>query len=100
MLWDVDDQRGWLINGSSALLHLLRASLEFNKTDEFVKFEERDGGITVTFAPIRLNLSGCHTIGTRPFNGESGLYLLTGMALHKGCTLLEAKAIHPGRRLR
>ncbi|OAP62831.1 hypothetical protein AYL99_02058 [Fonsecaea erecta] len=34
VLWDVDYQRGWLINGSSALLHLLRASLEFNKTDE------------------------------------------------------------------
>ncbi|KAM0427797.1 hypothetical protein ACHAPT_007254 [Fusarium lateritium] len=34
-LWDVDEERGWLVNGNSALLHLLRASLEFSKTDKF-----------------------------------------------------------------
>jgi nucleoside phosphorylase len=33
VMWDVGDKRGWLVNGSSALLHLLRMSLETNKTD-------------------------------------------------------------------
>jgi hypothetical protein len=28
VLWDEEDKRGWLVNGTSALLHLLRASLE------------------------------------------------------------------------
>ncbi|QGA14415.1 hypothetical protein EYB26_002068 [Talaromyces marneffei] len=27
ILWDVEDKRGWLVNGASALLHLVRASL-------------------------------------------------------------------------
>ncbi|KAH8129832.1 hypothetical protein LI328DRAFT_153386 [Trichoderma asperelloides] len=34
VLWDVGCKRGWLVNGVNALLHLLRASLEFNKTNE------------------------------------------------------------------
>ncbi len=28
ILWDVKDERGWLINGANALLHVVRASLE------------------------------------------------------------------------
>ncbi|RYP32296.1 hypothetical protein DL767_005271 [Monosporascus sp. MG133] len=35
VLWDEEDKRGWLVNGSSALLHLLRASLEYDSIDEF-----------------------------------------------------------------
>lgn len=35
VLWDEDDNRGWLINGISALLHLLRASLEVSRNDKF-----------------------------------------------------------------
>lgn len=34
-LWDVEDERGWLINGTAALLHLLRSSLEYSKIDKF-----------------------------------------------------------------
>ena len=30
-LWDEGEKRGWLVNGASALLHLLRASLEHSK---------------------------------------------------------------------
>jgi hypothetical protein len=30
-LWDVGDKRGWLVNGASALLHLVRASLKHSK---------------------------------------------------------------------
>ncbi|KAL2853313.1 hypothetical protein BJY01DRAFT_244279 [Aspergillus pseudoustus] len=35
ILWDEDDKRGWLINGPSALLHLVRASLDHDQYDEF-----------------------------------------------------------------
>lgn len=34
VLWDEGDKRGWLVNGASALLHLVRASLEHNKVDK------------------------------------------------------------------
>ena len=35
VMWDEGEKRGWLVNGTSALLHLLRASLEYNRTDKF-----------------------------------------------------------------
>ena len=35
VLWDEADKRGWLVNGISALLHLVRASLEHYSTDDF-----------------------------------------------------------------
>lgn len=35
VLWDEGDKRGWLVNGTSALLHLLRASLKYNEKDKF-----------------------------------------------------------------
>ncbi|GAB1206267.1 hypothetical protein APSETT445_004952 [Aspergillus pseudonomiae] len=35
MLWDVQMKRGWLVNGASALLHLLRASLKQDKSNKF-----------------------------------------------------------------
>lgn len=35
VFWDELDKRGWLINGTSALLHMLRASLEHYRTDDF-----------------------------------------------------------------
>ncbi|RGP71793.1 pfs domain [Fusarium sporotrichioides] len=34
-LWDVEDERGWLINGNAALLHLLRSYLQDSLTDKF-----------------------------------------------------------------
>ncbi|KAF4442817.1 hypothetical protein F53441_11645 [Fusarium austroafricanum] len=35
LLWDEQDKRGWLINGTSALLHVVRASLAYDSTDKF-----------------------------------------------------------------
>ncbi|KAI1132592.1 hypothetical protein F5Y10DRAFT_197377 [Nemania abortiva] len=35
LLWDEADKRGWLINGTSALLHVVRASLEHDGNDKF-----------------------------------------------------------------
>ncbi|KAB8276225.1 nucleoside phosphorylase domain-containing protein [Aspergillus minisclerotigenes] len=34
VLWDEEDKRGWLVNGTSVLLHLLRASLKHDSMDE------------------------------------------------------------------
>ena len=35
VFWDVGDKRGWMLNGSAALHHLLRGSLEHSRTDRF-----------------------------------------------------------------
>ncbi|KAK2592180.1 hypothetical protein QQS21_010122 [Conoideocrella luteorostrata] len=35
VLWDEVDKRGWLVNGTSALLHLVRASLDYDSHDAF-----------------------------------------------------------------
>lgn len=35
VLWDVTEERGWLVRGTSALLHLLRASLKHYEMDAF-----------------------------------------------------------------
>ncbi|KAM7213263.1 hypothetical protein V8F06_011376, partial [Rhypophila decipiens] len=35
VLWDEEDKRGWLVNSTSALLHLVRASLEEYRKDYF-----------------------------------------------------------------
>ncbi|KAI1390202.1 uncharacterized protein F4822DRAFT_428544 [Hypoxylon trugodes] len=37
VFWDEEEKRGWLVNGASALLHVLRASLEYSKR----KFQSR-----------------------------------------------------------
>lgn len=35
VFWDEGEKRGWLVNGTSALLHLVRASLEHNRQSKF-----------------------------------------------------------------
>ncbi|KAF5985426.1 nucleoside phosphorylase [Fusarium bulbicola] len=35
LLWDEGDKRGWLTNGTSALLHVVRASLAYDSSDKF-----------------------------------------------------------------
>ncbi|KFX87483.1 hypothetical protein V494_06530 [Pseudogymnoascus sp. VKM F-4513 (FW-928)] len=35
VFWDEEVKRGWLVNGTSALLHLLRTSLRLNTVDDF-----------------------------------------------------------------
>lgn len=34
VFWDEETKRGWLVNGTTALLHLVRASLEHSKKDK------------------------------------------------------------------
>jgi len=51
VLWDENEKRGWLLNGIGALLHLLRGSLEYSRTDkfkstflfDFAKFKDSQG---------------------------------------------------------
>ena len=45
VLWDEEDKRGWLVNGATALLHLLRASLKSDMAGPFksvMVFEPRE----------------------------------------------------------
>ena len=45
LLWDETDRRGWLINGTTALLHVVRSSLAHNSADKFkaaFMFEPQD----------------------------------------------------------
>ena len=35
VFWDEGERRGWLVNGTSALLHLVRASLQHDKQSKF-----------------------------------------------------------------
>ncbi|KAI0139763.1 hypothetical protein BJ166DRAFT_604946, partial [Pestalotiopsis sp. NC0098] len=35
VFWDEDDKRGWLVNGTSALLHVVMASLEYDSQGDF-----------------------------------------------------------------
>ncbi|KAJ9286134.1 hypothetical protein DTO021C3_6212 [Paecilomyces variotii] len=36
-VWDVGEERGWLLNGASGLLHLVRASLERDRSDSALR---------------------------------------------------------------
>ncbi|KAJ3535266.1 hypothetical protein NM208_g7203 [Fusarium decemcellulare] len=57
-LWDVDEERGWLINGCAALVHLLRMSLESSKLNQLAsefhfqddKFEESSNPLSLSSA--------------------------------------------------
>ena len=63
-LWDVVEERGWLLNGTAVLLHLLRMSLESSKVDKFrseflfqeEKFAESPNPLTLN-APLDVLLN-------------------------------------------
>jgi hypothetical protein len=46
VFWDERDKRGWLVNGTSALLHLVRASIQHHKSGDF--------SALVTFEPSKI----------------------------------------------
>ncbi|KAK3319617.1 hypothetical protein B0T19DRAFT_269661 [Cercophora scortea] len=52
LLWDEADKRGWLVNGISALLHLVRATLNHYKDDAF------SSAFLLDFSKMQ-NPSGC-----------------------------------------
>jgi serine/threonine protein kinase len=55
VLWDEADKRGWLVNGTSALLHLVRASLEHYSKDEFSSSFLFDPGALLALAEHKPN---------------------------------------------
>lgn len=53
LLWDESEKRGWLVNGTSALLHIVRASLAYNNTDKFnFAFIFRESGFQESATPF------------------------------------------------
>jgi hypothetical protein len=69
MMWDVETKRGWLVNGASALLHLVYASLEFNKTDELkFAFRFKIQEMKDTDAPLTASASSAIEVLTNPHN--------------------------------
>lgn len=53
VLWDEADKRGWLVNGTSALLHLVRASLHHSSQDKFSSaFLWRQSDMTESDSPV------------------------------------------------
>ncbi|KAH7243150.1 hypothetical protein B0J15DRAFT_94008 [Fusarium solani] len=73
-LWDVGEKRGWLVNGNAALLHLLRASLEYYKTNEFnAGFLFQEELFEESSSP--LTLGSVRDVLLNPINQKLQLYL-------------------------
>jgi hypothetical protein len=62
VLWDEADKRGWLVNGISALLHLVRAFLEHSSRDDFSS--------SFLFDPSKMN----DAVGHKP-NSATGVLI-------------------------
>ena len=58
VLWDEADKRGWLVNGTSALLHLVRTSLKHYSTDDFAS--------AFLFDPNKMNDTSDHKPNSAP----------------------------------
>jgi len=57
VLYDVSTRRGWLVNGISALVHILRASLQHDETDGFeflFKWDEMEEASTTRVTSTRV----------------------------------------------
>lgn len=73
IMWDEDEKRGWLTRGTSAALHLLRASFEYSANDEtsigflFKEFQEPE-------EPHRFRNSSATKLLCNPVNRELELY--------------------------
>ncbi|KAM0459230.1 hypothetical protein ACHAO4_002624 [Trichoderma viride] len=62
LLWDEADKRGWLLNGTTALLHLVRASLDHGSEDEIKSaFLFKKGLIQNSKDPFKTN-SATHVL--------------------------------------
>lgn len=60
VMWDEADKRGWLVNGTSALLHLVRASLHHSSQDKFssvFRWKQSDMTESDSAVDVLINLS-------------------------------------------
>ncbi|KAF2797791.1 hypothetical protein K505DRAFT_322311 [Melanomma pulvis-pyrius CBS 109.77] len=70
ILYDVDDRRAWMIDGCSALLHLVRASLEHNRDDEFAESFLFDSNQLEEAYPIRVGKAAAISVLTNERNSN------------------------------
>ncbi|KAF3905727.1 hypothetical protein AA313_de0201678 [Arthrobotrys entomopaga] len=79
VFWDEEDKRGWLVNGSSALLHLLRKSLTDNShiTDKF-HFEFCFKKESMQEAPITHKISSAIRVLRNDSNLKQKIYPTPG----------------------
>lgn len=100
LLWDESDKRGWLINGTSALLHVVRASLAHDRSGDFSSaflFE----GLQESAKPGKVN-SAIHVLINRRnldlklFPEKDG-YLLLESRVEYFCNILEKLIDHQAK---
>jgi nucleoside phosphorylase len=73
LMWDEESKRGWLVNGTSALLHLVFASLRHNSSDRFkASFEFNFGD--VQDPPNPLNADSAIDVLLDPKNKSLRIY--------------------------
>ncbi|EHK47314.1 hypothetical protein TRIATDRAFT_181283, partial [Trichoderma atroviride IMI 206040] len=78
LLWDERDKRGWLINGATALLHIVRAFLSHAKQDHFKDaFRFKDEDLQEAEAPFTADsaiavLSNSHNRHLKLYEEEDG----------------------------
>ncbi|KAJ4144622.1 hypothetical protein LMH87_003497 [Akanthomyces muscarius] len=92
LLWDESDKRGWLINGTSALLHVVRASLAHDKRGDFSSaflfesLQESDKpGKANSAIHVLINRSN---LDLRLYREKNG-YLLLESRIESFCNILE-----------
>ncbi|EPS43844.1 hypothetical protein H072_2168 [Dactylellina haptotyla CBS 200.50] len=73
IFWDEEDDRGWLVNGTSALLHILRKSIEIDKTDEFSS-QFKFHGMDDPLALVKADPSGAVSVLLNEDNRKQKLY--------------------------
>ncbi|KAH6884868.1 hypothetical protein B0T10DRAFT_409451 [Thelonectria olida] len=88
LLWDERDKRGWLINGTSALLHVVRASLAYDSRDKFRSaFLFKDEDLQESPTPFTADsaidvLINSHNLGLKLYPEKGGHLLLESRIDH------------------
>lgn len=88
LLWDELDKRGWLINGTSALLHVVRASLAHDSSDKFssmflFKGEDlQEASIPFTTASAVKVLANPRNLNMKLYSEDSGDVILKSRINH------------------
>ena len=74
VLYDVGDRRAWMVDGISALLHLVRASLKHNQDDGFTDSFLFDPKDLVEAGPDRVGKAAAITVLTNDLNRNIRLH--------------------------
>jgi len=82
VLWDVKTKRGWLVNGASCLLHLLRTSLKRDRTD---RLSFLFSTVTLEDAAQKHDHASAERILISSVNRRLQLYQDQGTGMHVEC---------------